>query len=145
LLVLLAACRPSAPTTDVCDAPGAGTVALVELGSDAPDGSEPPFQPWHDGDTANVVIGGQGFTMIVARVRASGSSVPDCMPADLEIVDASGPITQSHDPLHGYGDGSQRLSHAIYLPANYPMSGQTIHVSATLLGVTAQVALVVAH
>jgi len=145
--VLLAACRPSnVPMTDACGVTSGGTVTQLELGSDAPDGSEPPFSPWHDGDTVQVVIGGQGSTMIVARLRASGSSVPDCMQADVEVTGAAGnTLYPLHEGLHGYGDPSQRLTHAIYMPALYPASGEPIRVSATVLGATATVALVVAH
>ena len=145
-LLLLAACRPNGPTTDACGTAGSGTVAQLEVGPDAPDGSEPPFTAWHDGDTAKVVIGGQGSTMIVARLRASGPSVPDCMPADVEVTNANGMIINPlSEGLRGYGDASERLTHAIYLPGLYPASAETIHVSATVLGATAQVALVVAH
>ncbi len=82
--------------------------------------------------------------MIVARLQASGPAVPSCLPADVEVFDGNGQLIEPlREGLHAYGSDAERLTHAIYLPGLYPQPGQPIQVTASSLGASAKVALVV--
>jgi hypothetical protein len=147
MVPLLAGCQLPVPKYDYCGMGGAGSVTTLEIGSDAADGSEPPFTPWHDGDTAKVVKGGQGAAMIVTRLRATGTSVPECIPVEMNVPDAMQPdfpIAELQNAFNFYGDDSSRTSHAIYMPGDWGQI-KSIQLTATALGASASVALTLDH
>lgn len=72
----LAACGP--PGADPDAGPDASCSLAVEVG---PEGD--PFAPFHDGDRAEVVLGFQGFQMLLLDVRVAGSP-------DIDRVEISG-------------------------------------------------------
>jgi hypothetical protein len=145
MVLLLAGCQLPVPKYDYCSMGGTGSVTTLEIGSDAADGSEPPFTPWHDGDTAKVVKGGQGALMFVTRLRATGTSVPECIPVYWNAPDAAmQPDCPIAELLNFYGDDSSRTSHAIYKLGDWGQI-KSIQLTATALGASASVALTLDH
>ncbi len=70
-------CSDPTPSSETCEATAlAGTATEVTLGH--MDGGT--FVAYADGDVAPLVYGGQGFPMMVFRLRVRGAGLGDCIP-----------------------------------------------------------------
>ena len=131
-----------APATDSCTTPSSGSVDGVELGAATPDdyaGRPTGFAPLRDGDGMVLIRGTQGASMLGFILRVSGSSAPSCLGQETIVADAGGArVTSASAPLSTYlqPDGT-RLTHALWLPADYP--------AAFLVSVTAGDKLLARH
>jgi hypothetical protein len=130
-LVLFAlGCGPApaiVPSTDSCVTPSAGSVDNVEIGAaTAADlaGHPTMFAPLADGDGVTLLRGAQGSTMLGFILLVSGAQAPACLGQQTTVTDAGGArITAVSTPLSTYAQpNGTRLTHALWLPADYPAS-----------------------
>jgi hypothetical protein len=91
-----------------------GAVDTIEIGSS----DESGFFPYHDGDAAMVVTGGQGAPMMGIRLRLTGASVPACLVQTTEYAD--GAVGSSSAPLVTYArpDGSHD-TRPLWIPGQF--------------------------
>lgn len=79
--------EPSLPTSETCTDEGwRGVLGALEVGPDGPGA----FEPWREGDSVEVSVGGQGAPMIAARLRVTGPSLPACLPQATRLLDGAG-------------------------------------------------------
>jgi hypothetical protein len=103
---------PGPPAPDSCNSGEAATVATIEIGRD-----DDLFTPYHDGDTAKIIRGGQGSTMMGVRLRLTGT-VPSCLAQSTQyLMPASG---MNSDPVKTYPqtDGSFTTK-ALWIPGGF--------------------------
>jgi hypothetical protein len=97
---------PSVPVPDECSmGASVGTVSSVEIGAAAD-----TFTPVADGDVTPLVIGGQGGSMVVVRVRLRGANVPSCLAQRTIVYAGSGAeLAEENEALLTYPetDGSR--------------------------------------
>jgi hypothetical protein len=117
---------PNIPEPDGCaQGASAGTLSSVEIG-----GGTDPFAPLADGDVTPKVLGGQGGSMVVVRLRLRGTDVPSCLAQRTIVYAASGAeLDEEGVALLTYpeADGS-RTTKALYarMYGAIPDSGQPV-------------------
>jgi hypothetical protein len=128
--IALSACggptpQPLPPAADYCPTATVTTLSALTLGAGNPadlSGGMSPFAPLHDGDSMQIVHGGQGATMLGFVFDVAGTPDPTCLGQTTAITDGAGvTIAQSSLPLTTYGqaDGT-RVTRPLWLPAAYP-------------------------
>jgi hypothetical protein len=132
-------CRPSA-TQETCTPGSTAPVAALEIGA-----NEDPFRSYNDGDTIDSVVGGQGATMVVVRLRVRGPSAPDCLAQSTHLYAADGSgdvLAQSNASLTATLalDGT-RTTAPLLLPGRIPRPGEGLIITTQAGGLTVSRAL----
>jgi hypothetical protein len=105
--------NPGPPPPDSCSSGQTGTVDSLEIGRD-----DDVFVAYHDGDTAKVITGGQGSTMMGVRIRLTGT-VPNCLAQTTQYLSPAQGM--SSDPVKTYAqtDGSF-ITKPLWIPGEFP-------------------------
>jgi hypothetical protein len=114
----------------------AAQVDALELGAS----EEAAFTPLADGDPVNVVVGGQGATMIIVRLRVRGAPAPLCLPQSTSVTAPDDPLdvlarSDASLATNLESDGS-RSTGQLLLPGRYPSPGGGIAVTTRAGGQT---------
>jgi hypothetical protein len=105
-------CGP--PPPDSCSSGQAGAADTVEIGSSAD-----VFTAFHDGDRPDIVVGGQGSSMMGVRLRLTGAAIPSCLTQSTTYED--GAHGGGSDAVNTYQepDGSY-TTRPMWLPGYFP-------------------------
>jgi hypothetical protein len=137
---LFRSCGGVTPQPDACTPGSDAPVDGLQIGV----GEEGPFLPYADGDVIHPVVGGQGATMILLRLRARGPLVPACMQQHTLVTDATGGVLARSDAALGStADAVGRTTGLIYLPGDFSTVGAHATVTARAGGQVAIRMLVV--
>ena len=136
LAMLATGCpRSGVPAPDSCVRGAAGAVTALELGPGG-SGEDTPFSPWRDGDVVTPVFGGQGFTMVVLRMRVTGAAPPTCLAQETYVRSATSDLASSNASVKTYADGAARTTHSLFIPASFPAPGEPLLVEVHAGGLT---------
>jgi len=117
--------------------PPTGITKIEEGLAEVSDSEATPFVPIVGAATAQLVVGGQGLTMVVGRLRFSGTGVPASVQVTTQLVDpASGLALASFNGLidtFAEPSGTARTTRPIYLPGVFDVVKGAVHYN-TLVG-----------
>jgi hypothetical protein len=100
------------PAPDSCSSGQAATVDSIEIGRD-----DATFTAYHDGDTAKIVTGGQGASMMGVRVRLMGT-VPSCIDQTTEYLSPASGMNNTPVKTYQEADGSFTTK-ALWVPGGF--------------------------
>lgn len=129
---------PSGPDQEDCtdDMPGRGGITTLELGAPG-DGA---FVPLTEGQILATQRGGQGFQMIVVRLRATGD-VGACLTTRIQVRRDGETETQADSQsavkTHARPDGSHDTANIYVIMGFGDIGGNALTLSASAGGVTA--------
>ena len=133
MMALQAACTDASVATSA-DAGGSPTCRIGSLGEDG------TFNAWQDGGHAELVVGFQGFMLLIARVRAQSGQLP-AKPKVRMTIDREGGepslTTLAHCGIHQDASGqdiTETLEMWLYPPDPAVFEGKTGHVKVELFG-----------
>ncbi|HZS36200.1 MAG TPA: hypothetical protein VFF06_05210 [Polyangia bacterium] len=124
----------------ICALGSTAPLDSLEIGTDAD-----PFAPLSDGDTIQSVIGGQGATMVIVRLRVRGAGAPACLAQSTSVLaaDGSGDVLSRNDAALETtleADGA-RTTPELLLPGRIPRAGEGVIITSLAGGRTVTRAL----